>query len=229
MVLRGLFIGGGLVLIDKFHALVVLFGGFLVYSSYQLLVPGADGDDDDDLSDNAIVKWASVTFNATSDFDGGRLFTRRGMGDVASEGGGLLATLGRPTPLLLVLVCIELSDILFAVDSIPAVFGVTSDPFIAFTSNIFAIIGLRSLYSVLASAVQDLVRAPPRGSRRLSALRASRRRPRRLTSRAAGTLPVRARRPTLNGASPSCSVSSASSCSRRAPVLSSTQCSRLAS
>lgn len=157
--LRGLFIGGGLVLIEKFHALVVLFGGFLVYSSYKLLAPGEDGDEDEDLSNNAVVKWASSTFNATSEFDGGRLFTRRGMSDAPAEGGGLLAALGRPTPLLLVLVCIELSDILFAVDSIPAVFGVTDDPFIAFTSNIFAIIGLRSLYSVLASAVQDLVRA----------------------------------------------------------------------
>jgi predicted tellurium resistance membrane protein TerC len=157
-VLRGIFIGGGLVLIDKFHALVVLFGGFLVYSSYQLLAGGDAEDEEDDLSENPVVKWATRTFNATDEFDGGRLFTRRGLGEPAADAGPL-ERLGRPTPLLLVLVCVELSDILFAVDSIPAVFGVTSDPFVAFSSNIFAIIGLRSLYSVLASAVQDLVRA----------------------------------------------------------------------
>jgi predicted tellurium resistance membrane protein TerC len=62
----------------------------------------------------------------------------------------------RATPLLLVLVCVELSDIVFAVDSIPAVFGVTKDPFIVYTSNIFAIVNLRSLFTVLANAVDDL-------------------------------------------------------------------------
>lgn len=146
-------------LIDKFHALVVLFGGFLVFSSYKLLARSGDDDDEsEDLADNPVVKWATATFDATPEFDGGRLFTRRGMSETPAEGAGFLERFGRPTPLLLVLVCVELSDIIFAVDSIPAVFGVTTDPFIAFTSNIFAIIGLRSLYSVLASAVQDLVR-----------------------------------------------------------------------
>jgi len=153
VVLRGIFIGGGLLLVEKFHAVVMLFGAFLVYSSYTLIA-GGEEDEDEDVGDNPVVKWASKTFNATSEFDGGRLFTRRGMEDAPPE--GLIGLLGRPTPLLLVLVCVELSDILFAVDSIPAVFGVTTDPFIAFTSNIFAIIGLRSLYSVLANAVQDL-------------------------------------------------------------------------
>lgn len=167
VVLRGIFIGGGLVLIDKFHGLVIGFGLFLVYSSYSLLA-GGDDDEEDDIADNAVVQWATSTLNATSDFDGGRLFTKRGLEPGAAVGEGplgvLLSTLGRPTPLLLTLICVELCDIVFAVDSIPAVFGVTSDPFIAFTSNIFAIIGLRSLYSVLASAVQDLVRARARGA-----------------------------------------------------------------
>lgn len=155
IILRGTFIGGGLLLVERFQGLVVAFGLFLVYSSYTILALDKDDDEDGDVSNNIVVRWAVNTLNATKDFDGGRLFTKRGMDPADARG---LLFLGRPTPLLIVLVCIEVSDILFAVDSIPAVFGVTQDPFLAYTSNIFAIIGLRSLYSVLASAVQDLVR-----------------------------------------------------------------------
>jgi len=104
-------------------------------------------------------------------YDGDRFFTTLpaasadggsggGSGSSGAEGGGALARLlggeGRvATPLLLALVCVELSDVVFAVDSIPAVFGVTTDPFIAFTSNAFALLGLRALYTVISEAVDS--------------------------------------------------------------------------
>lgn len=103
----------------------------LLYSAYGLLTEGEE--EEEDLSQNPIIKLTKQYLPSTDAYDGDKFFT-----DV---GGEALAT-----PLLLALVCVELSDVLFAVDSIPAVFGVTTDPFIAFTSNAFALLGLRALY-----------------------------------------------------------------------------------
>lgn len=110
------------------------FAGILLYSSFALLTEGDD--DDEDLSDNAVVAFATKTLDATDSYDGDRFFT-----EVVDAAG---AVTKRATPLLLVLVCIELSDVVFAVDSVPAVFGVTRDPLIVYLSNLAAIIGLRS-------------------------------------------------------------------------------------
>ena len=126
------------------------FAGILLYSAYGLLTEGEE--EEEDLSQNTIVKLTKQYLPSTDRYDGDRFFTEQ----PAAEGGGSLAT-----PLLLALVCVELSDVLFAVDSIPAVFGVTTDPFIAFTSNGFALLGLRSLYTVVANAVDDFIYLRP--------------------------------------------------------------------
>lgn len=143
LVFRGIFVGLGAVCISQFQGVLLGFAGILLFSSFQLFTEGDDDDGGEDLSENAVVQFASKVIDATDEYDGDRFFT--------SVDGAR-----RATPLLLVLACIELSDVVFAVDSVPAVFGVTHDPFIVYSSNIAAILGLRALYSVLARAVGDL-------------------------------------------------------------------------
>jgi len=139
---RGLFIGLGSVALQNFKPVTLVFAGILLYSSLQLLLE--NDDDDENLEDNAIVKFAAQLIETSDKYDGDKFFTKLDDGRKVA------------TPLFLALVCIEISDVLFAVDSVPAVFGVTKDPLIVFTSNMFAILGLRSLYTVLSTAVQDL-------------------------------------------------------------------------
>jgi len=144
LVLRGLFIGIGAVALEQFHQVLFLFAIVLAYSSYQILFPGGEEEDGEDVESNAVVRFAKNFIKTTDNFDGDKFFT-------TNADGVKLAT-----PLLLCLVCVELSDVVFAFDSVPAVFGVTQNPFIVYTSNIFAISGLRSLYGVLSQAVADL-------------------------------------------------------------------------
>ena len=122
VVLRLSFILAGLAAVERFKGVLLGFAGILLYSAYGLLTEGDE--EEEDLSQNTIVKLTKQYLPSTDRYDGDRFFTEQ----PAAEGGGSLAT-----PLLLALVCVELSDVLFAVDSIPAVFGVTTDPFIAFT------------------------------------------------------------------------------------------------
>lgn len=143
LILRGLFVGAGAVALEQFHQVLLLFALVLGFSSYKILVSGDDGEEEEDLESNAIVKFARRFLKTTDSFDGDNFFT-------TVEG------IKMATPLLLCLVCVELSDVVFAFDSVPAVFGVTQDPFIVYTSNIFAIAGLRSLYGVLSKAVASL-------------------------------------------------------------------------
>ncbi|CAM9743269.1 unnamed protein product [Ectocarpus sp. 13 AM-2016] len=145
--MRAIFIGLGEATMSVFHPILLGFAGILLYSSYTLLSE-SEGDGDEDLSDNKLIAFASSTLDATESYDGDKFFT-------------MVDGVRRATPLLLVLVCVELSDIVFAVDSIPAVFAVTKDPFIVYTSNIWAILNLRSLFTLLASAVEDLVYLRP--------------------------------------------------------------------
>jgi tellurite resistance protein TerC len=134
LIARGLFIGLGVALLAKFSWLIYLFGAFLIYTGWKVL---RDHETKIEPERNPVVKLFRRLFRITEGYCGKNFWSR--------ENGVLYAT-----PLLLVLVVIEASDILFAVDSIPAVFGVTRDAFIAFTSNIFAILGLRALYFLLA-------------------------------------------------------------------------------
>jgi tellurite resistance protein TerC len=134
LIMRALFIGIGTVLIEQFHWILYIFGAFLVVTGIRMAL---DKGDEMNPEDNFLVKAFRKFFPVTDKYDGSNFFTM--------ENGRRHATL-----LFVVLLIVEATDILFAVDSIPAVFAVTQDPFIVYTSNIFAILGLRSLYFALA-------------------------------------------------------------------------------
>ena len=139
LVLRGFFIFVGVEMVERFHWLLYIFGAFLVYTGVKLL-KGKDGDDDVNPEHNPVLKLFRRFVPMVNEYHGDRFL-------IVREGRRLA------TPLMLVLVVIEATDVIFAVDSIPAVFGVSRDPFIIYTSNIFAILGLRSLYFVLAGSM----------------------------------------------------------------------------
>jgi TerC family integral membrane protein len=144
VVLRAVFIFGGLALIQAFRPFLLVFSGFLIYSSYTALTSGDDDDDEEEKPPDIVQNLLSY-LPTTPKFDGDKLI-------VPGPNGGYLAT-----PLAVCIIAVELSDILFAVDSVPAIFGITEDPIVVYSSNIAAIVGLRSLYDVLAVAVSDLV------------------------------------------------------------------------
>jgi len=149
VVLRAIFIFAGLSAVQAFRPLLLGFAAFLMYASYTALF-GDEDDDDDDDDDGAPagpIMELLGKLPTTPAFDGDALFVQ----SLTSPGQW------QATPLALCIIAVELSDILFAVDSIPAVFAVTDDPLIVYTSNIAAILGLRSLYQVLAVAAEDLV------------------------------------------------------------------------
>ncbi|MDP9069168.1 MAG: TerC family protein [Actinomycetota bacterium] len=133
MIFRGIFIALGVALISNFEWVIYVFGAFLIYTAIRI----ARGTEEVHPEDNPVLKFAQKRIPTTTKFDGQKLFT--------VENGKRLAT-----PLFIVLLFIELTDIIFAIDSIPAIFGITTDPFIVLTSNVFAILGLRALYFLLA-------------------------------------------------------------------------------
>ena len=137
LVLRGVMIAAGAVLIHRFAWITYVFGGLLLLTALKMLVSRQEHLEPDR---NPLVRLARRLYPVSPTFEGERFFT---------------SVAGRRaiTPLFLVLLVVESSDVLFAVDSIPAIFAVTKDPFLVFTSNVFAILGLRSLYFVLASVL----------------------------------------------------------------------------
>jgi len=139
LVFRGIFIVAGLALINLFSWMVYAFGALLVYTAVRMLFAK---DDDLHPEQNPLLRLARRVLPITNAYHDERFFVRLD---------GIL----HATPLLLALVFIEASDVVFAVDSVPAVFGVTRDPFIAFTSNVFAILGLRSLYFAIAAVMSS--------------------------------------------------------------------------
>ena len=138
LVMRALFIMGGIALIHAFHQVMYVFGAFLIYTGFKLLV---QKDKEMDLGKNPAVLLFRRFMPVTEDYHGEKFFVR--------EKGRLHAT-----PLFVVLLLIESTDVIFAVDSIPAILGVTTDPFLVYTSNIFAILGLRALYFALAALMK---------------------------------------------------------------------------
>lgn len=134
IVLRGIMILAGAWLIAEFHWILYLFGLFLLITGIKMLW---FGDQKPDLDANPVLRWMRSHLRITPDFHGERFFVRRNGVRWA-------------TPLLAVLVMIGVTDVVFAVDSIPAIFAITSDPFIVLTSNVFAVLGLRALYFLLA-------------------------------------------------------------------------------
>lgn len=137
LVLRGTMILTGAALIARFEFLIGVFGLLLIVTAIRMF---RSGDEEGDLSGNVVVRLTRRFLPVTDDYRGAH-FT------VIEQGKRMI------TPLLVVLLVVETSDVIFAVDSIPAVFGITTDPFIVYTSNVFAILGLRSLYFLLAGVV----------------------------------------------------------------------------
>ena len=137
LVMRGFFIGVGAWMLEQFHWIIYIFGAFLIVTGIKM---GLERERVMEIEGNAVVKLTRRIFPVTSDYRKDRFFVR--------EAGKLLAT-----PLFVVLVMVEFTDLIFAVDSIPAIFAVTRDPFLVYSSNVFAIMGLRSLYFLLAGVV----------------------------------------------------------------------------
>ncbi len=162
LVMRGAMIGIGSVLVHNFHWILYIFGAFLLLTGIKMLVVE---EKEQHPEDNAIVNWIRKFFPITRDFHGQHFMVKAGsewsheaaepgqaakpdpVVEAAPHGKWLL------TPLAIALILVEVTDLIFAVDSIPAVFAITADPFLVFTSNVFAILGLRSLYFALAGLI----------------------------------------------------------------------------
>ncbi len=140
IVMRTVMIFAGAWLVAQFHWLLYVFGAFLVVTGVKMWWAA---EAEPDLANNRVVRWLRTHLNVTPDFHGERFF-------VSATTGGRVVRYA--TPLFLVLVLVEVSDLIFAVDSIPAIFAITTDPFIVLTSNVFAILGLRAMYFLLADA-----------------------------------------------------------------------------
>ena len=179
IVMRAIMIGVGAAALERFHAILLVFAAILVYSSAKTLIPQGDDEEEEDFSENTIVKFSRGLIDSTDTFDGSNFFT-------------IVDGVKKATPLFICMIALEISDVVFAVDSIPAVFGVTSvsflasyycslpstsfkiststlcnfnvvvgtilsqNPLVVFSSNMFAIMGLRSLYTILSKAASDL-------------------------------------------------------------------------
>jgi tellurite resistance protein TerC len=137
LILRAILIAVGAIMIAKFHWIIYVFGAFLVFTGFRM---AKQNDEDIHPEDNFLIRFFKKIFPVTNDYHGEKFFVKLDGKKFA-------------TPLFIVLLAIEFTDLVFAFDSIPAIFAVTSDPFIVYTSNIFAILGLRSLYFALAGVI----------------------------------------------------------------------------
>ena len=143
LVMRGVMITAGWLLIERFHWIIYVFGAFLVFTGIRMAV---HDDTEIEPEANPVLRLVRRLLPVTRDYEGQRFFVR------ARLDGGTLRLMA--TPLAVVLVMVETTDLVFAVDSIPAVFAITTDPFLVFTSNVFAILGLRSMYFLLAGIIE---------------------------------------------------------------------------
>lgn len=162
LAMRGAMIGLGSVLVQNFHPVLYVFGAFLIFTGIKMLVME---EKEEHPENNAVVRWTRKFFPITRDFHGQHFIVKAGSkwSEEASEPGAepkvdpvvAAARAGKwlLTPLAVALILVEVTDLIFAVDSIPAVFAITADPFLVFTSNVFAILGLRSLYFALAGLI----------------------------------------------------------------------------
>ena len=141
LVFRAIFIAGGTVLINNFAWILYVFGAFLVYTGWKMF---SHRNDEMDPSRNPVLRLVRRWIPTTDEYDGQKFWVKRAGTWVA-------------TPLFTVLVLVETTDIIFAVDSIPAIFAVTQEPFLVFTSNAFAILGLRAMYFLLADLIHRFV------------------------------------------------------------------------
>ncbi|MGP4018837.1 TerC family protein [Saccharopolyspora sp. 5N708] len=141
LLMRGIFIAIGAALIAQFVWVFFIFGGFLIWTAYSMV---RKKDEDEEYQENAVVRWVRKVFPVTQEYHGAK-------SSVKIDGKRFL------TPMFVVIVAIGSADLLFAVDSIPAIFGITQDPFLVFTANAFALMGLRQLYFLLGGLVDKLV------------------------------------------------------------------------
>jgi tellurite resistance protein TerC len=140
---RAILIGVGAALVTSFSWILYLFGAFLVFTGIKMFTKQ---DTEPDIANNFLLKWIKARFRVSDELHGEKFTVR--LPDKTSGKMKLYMT-----PLLLALILVEIIDLVFAVDSVPAIFAITQDPFIVYTSNIFAVLGLRSLYFALAAAM----------------------------------------------------------------------------
>ncbi|GAA3946640.1 TerC family protein [Actinoplanes auranticolor] len=143
LVMRGAFIAAGAALISQFSWVFYIFGAFLVYTAITLIKQGEN--DEEDFKENILIRWAKRALPISSSFDSGKM-------TVVTETGRRLFT-----PMLIVMIAIGTTDLIFALDSIPAIFGITKEPYLVFTANVFALMGLRQLYFLLGGLLERLV------------------------------------------------------------------------
>lgn len=140
LILRGIFIAVGAALIESFSAIFYLFGAFLLYTAWHQAFRSHD---DEEESESKLIVWLRKRIHVSDEFDGAKVRT-------VQNGKKMF------TPMLVVFIAIALTDVMFAFDSIPAIFGITTDPFIVFTANVFALMGLRQLYFLLGGLIDKL-------------------------------------------------------------------------
>ncbi|MFD4023558.1 TerC family protein [Streptomyces sp. NPDC058576] len=144
LVLRAIFIAAGAAVIANFSWVFYIFGAFLIYTAWKLIQEARADEDDEDWEENRLLKSIEHRFGVADKYHGTKLFIR-------NNGKRVM------TPLMVVMLAIGMTDVLFAVDSIPAIFGLTQDPYIVFTANAFALMGLRQLYFLIGGLLKKLV------------------------------------------------------------------------
>jgi len=142
LVLRGVFIGAGAAVINQFAWVFYLFGAFLIYTAVKLAREGES--DDEEYEENRFLRWVEARFPATKEWHGPHL-------TVVDAGHRLV------TPMFIVILALGTTDLLFALDSIPAIYGLTKEPYLVLTANLFALMGLRQLYFLIGGLLQRLV------------------------------------------------------------------------
>ncbi|MET9217789.1 TerC family protein [Streptomyces sp. NPDC088197] len=144
LVLRAVFIAGGAAIIASFSWVFYIFGAFLIWTAWKLIQDARSDDEDEEFEENRLLKAVEKRVPSTDKYHGTRLF-------ITENGKRLM------TPMLVVMLAIGTTDVLFALDSIPAIFGLTQDPYIVFTANAFALMGLRQLYFLIGGLLKKLV------------------------------------------------------------------------
>lgn len=147
LVFRGVFIALGAAMISRLAWIFFIFGAFLIYTAIDLVRDYVQHDEEEEATDNLVMRFVKRRFPASDDFEGTRLTVKR-------HGKRLM------TPMLFVIVALGTTDVMFALDSIPAIYGLTQEAYLVFTANVFALMGLRQLYFLLGGALKKLVYLP---------------------------------------------------------------------
>jgi tellurite resistance protein TerC len=142
LIMRAIFIAVGAAAINEFSWVFYLFGLFLIYTAFKLAKEG--GEDEDEYEENRLVAWVEKRFPATKEWHGRNIFIKENSKRMI-------------TPLFIVIITLGTTDLLFALDSIPAIFGITKEPYLVLTANIFALMGLRQLYFLIGGLLQRLI------------------------------------------------------------------------